>query len=116
MKGEANEQCSFFQWLALQYPKIDETSFAIPNGGSRHIVEAMNLKKQGVKAGVPDIFIAYPNDKYHGLFIEMKYGANKLSAHQIKMIELLKNNHYKVMVCYSWDEAKNVTMEYINNV
>ena len=31
--------------------------FAIPNGGSRDVREARNLKRQGVQAGVPDLVI-----------------------------------------------------------
>ena len=46
--------------------------FHIPNGGSRNKLEASNLKKQGVKAGVPDLFLPVGRGSYHGLFIELK--------------------------------------------
>lgn len=46
--------------------------FAIPNGGLRDKITAGNLKREGVKAGVPDIFLPIPRGGYHGLFVEMK--------------------------------------------
>ena len=58
--SEHHEQCALFAWLRLQWPDLDRVSFAIPNGGHRHKAVAGKLKAEGVKAGVPDIFIAYP--------------------------------------------------------
>lgn len=43
--------------------------FAVPNGGSRNIIEAANLKAQGVMAGVSDLILLLPNKVY---FIELK--------------------------------------------
>ncbi len=69
---EDDHQAAFFSWLHSQYPEIYKVTFAIPNGGKRNPVEAARLKKQGVKAGVSDIFVAYPENPYHGLWIELK--------------------------------------------
>lgn len=43
--------------------------FAVPNGGSRNIIEAANLKAQGVMAGVSDLILLLPKKVY---FIELK--------------------------------------------
>lgn len=47
---EQQDQIAF-----IQYAKTDrilsQYLFAIPNGGSRHYLEAINLKKMGVKIG-----------------------------------------------------------------
>lgn len=43
--------------------------FAVPNGGSRNIIEAANLKAQGVMAGVSDLILLLPHKVY---FIELK--------------------------------------------
>lgn len=102
---EALIQSSFFRWLSLKHPKLRKVCFAVPNGGSRHAAEAANLKRQGVTAGVPDIFCAIPNGNYHGLFIEFKAGKNKLTKLQKEMFDMLEEGGYKCITCYSTQEA-----------
>lgn len=43
--------------------------FAVPNGGSRNIVEAKKLKQTGVLSGVSDLIIVSPNKT---TFVELK--------------------------------------------
>jgi len=56
--------------------------FAIPNGGHRNKVVAAKLKAEGVKPGVPDIFLPVPRANYHGMWIEMKTEKGRLSPSQ----------------------------------
>lgn len=114
---EAEEQKALFRWAELQkgkYPELD-MMFAIPNGGSRHMLEAVNLKKQGVKRGVPDICLPVPKGTYHGLYIELKrsIGNSRVSKEQNYWIEKLLDQGYDVQVCYGWDDAKSRIMDYL---
>ena len=116
MITEHDSQVSLFDWIdtyKIVYPQL-ECAFAIPNGGFRHIVTAMRLKAEGVRAGVPDIFIAYPMNKKHGLFIEMKVGKNKPTENQKEWLFRLAKNGYAVFTCYSWIEAARTICEYLN--
>lgn len=112
---EAEEQMALFEWAALVSGKHPELQllYHIPNGGSRNKAEAANLKKQGVKAGVPDLCLPVPRGEFHGLYIELKYGKNKPSKAQEKWITDLKNQNYAAFVCYGWEEAKNVITVYL---
>lgn len=112
MQHEAMEQAALFEWAAY-IPDL-KYMHAIPNGGSRNKLEAINLKRQGVKAGVPDICLPLPKGEYHGLYIEMKYGKNKPSKKQSEYIEYLTSKGYKAAVCYGFNEAKNVIVDYLN--
>lgn len=136
-KSEAEEQKVLFEWADNQKCKYPELAlmFHIPNGGSRHIVEAKNLKLQGVKAGVPDICLPVPRnylipvDKdvspeltqeyytviFHGLYIELKAIGGRLSEAQKDWLEALHMQGYAVAVCYGFDEAKEAIMDYITN-
>ena len=105
-------QDSFFQELSF-YPNIKPV-FAIPNGGSRHILEAVALKRSGVKRGVPDVFVGIPTIKSAGLFIEFKAGSGKTSEHQVEMIDMLEKRGYTCKVCYKAEEAVSVLKEYLN--
>lgn len=105
-------QSSFFQYLHMFQRAYRLYCFAIPNGGSRHPIEAANLKRQGVTAGIPDIFCAIPRKPYHGLFIEFKAGKNKLTEAQKEAVERLKSAGYRCEICYSLEEAINIFNKY----
>lgn len=112
---EATEQEALVSWCELfgnRYPEL-KLLYHVPNGGSRNSLEAANLKRQGVKAGVPDLCLPVPKRNYHGLYIEMKYGKNKTTAAQEEWLEALGQQDYKTVVCYSAEEAREVIKEYL---
>lgn len=119
---ESKLQAECVKWFRLQHP--DKIIFAIPNGGSRNVMEAANLKRSGVLSGVSDLFIAEPSMmdvnigsekssiyvpkfvQYHGMFIEMKYGKNKLQESQKIFSESVIKKGYYFVTCYSFDDFK----------
>jgi len=107
-EGEHQEQVAYFEWVRMAYPQVP--IFAIPNGGHRHIAVAKKLQREGVLAGVPDIFIA---DGKPGCFLEMKVKPNKVSEKQAAMLRKLKSCGYGVAVCYGFDEAREATEFYL---
>lgn len=62
---EANFQIGVVRFLRMAGHFV----FAVPNGGSRNVIEAANLKAQGVMAGVSDLILLLPHKVY---FIELK--------------------------------------------
>lgn len=114
-KSEATEQEALISWCMILEKRYPELSLIhhIPNGGSRNALEAANLKRQGVKAGVPDLFLPVPRNNYHGLYIEMKFGKNKTTEKQEWWIDQLRQQDYKVNVCYSADEAREIITAYL---
>lgn len=104
---EAAEQIKLFRWVDFavnQYPEL-EMLYHIPNGGSRNPIEAANLKRQGVRAGVPDLCLPIARGKYHGLYIEMKYGDNKPTENQKRWLRDLQRYGYATSICYSAETA-----------
>lgn len=113
---EAAEQEALFRWAEFvvgRYPELDLLHH-IPNGGSRNAMEAANLKRQGVKAGVPDLFLPVARNGWHGLYIEMKAGSNKTTAMQDRWIDALRKQGYLVAVCYDWGTAVKVLTHYLD--
>ena len=57
--NEAGAQETLFNWAQYQYARYPELEllYHIPNGGKRDARTAANLKRQGVKAGVPDLHL-----------------------------------------------------------
>lgn len=76
---ETSHHIGLIHWAKTQ-PILSDYLIHIPNGGYHHPREAKKLKKMGVKAGVSDLLLAYPNDYYHGLWIELKSPKGKLSS------------------------------------
>lgn len=115
IQHEANEQEALFRWAAFvrgRFPEID-LLYHIPNGGSRNRLEAANLKRQGVKAGVPDLCLPVARGGFHGLYIEMKYGKNKPSENQKQWLSDLRKQGYAAEVCYGWEQATEMITKYL---
>ena len=113
---EAQEQTTLFQWAKLrewQWPEL-RLLHAIPNGGSRNPIEARHLKEQGVKSGIPDLFLPCARGGWHGLYIEMKRRkGGRVSIEQKKMIIALRDQGYCVEVCEGWEEARDIITAYM---
>ena len=115
---EAQEQTALFQWAAMMEGRIPELRLMhhCPNGGSRNAREAHNLRLQGVKPGIPDIFLPCARGQYHGLYIELKRIKGwKISAAQIEVMDALAEQGYAVEICYGWEQARDVIMGYLND-
>lgn len=108
--SETYEQIKLVQWLE----KMGLRFYAVPNGGSRPIVEAVKFKRSGVKAGVPDLCLPFPSGVYHGLYIELKrVKGGTVSPEQREWIEYLNGVGYYAMVCKGFEEAKRVVEYYL---
>ena len=112
---EHHEQVLFMQWCYLQEKKYPQLSlmFAIPNGGQRNASTAAKLKKEGVKAGIPDLHLPIARGKYSSLFIEMKIGKNRATKHQLSMMQALEEAGNRCVVCYGAKEAIAQTLAYL---
>jgi len=117
--SEHDEQAALFRWAELQEGEHPELAnlFAIPNGGARHPAVAAQLKAEGVRAGVPDLFLAVRRGTggqvWGGLFIEMKRRPNKPTPAQEEWIARLRAAGYMAVVCYSATEAQQCIMAYL---
>ena len=65
------------------------TAIHIANEGKRSLRTGMKLKREGMRKGVPDLYIPHGNGKYIGLWIEFKAGRDRLSIEQKWWIDKL---------------------------
>lgn len=95
------------------FPELDHM-YHTPNGGKRNRIEAAKLKRQGVKPGVPDIFLPAPRYGYHGLYVELKRQTEgAVSKDQAEWLEYLAHEGYVAAVCHGWYEAATLIMRYL---
>ncbi len=113
---EGAEQAALMSWAQMQswrWPEL-KMLFHIPNGGARSKAEAGRFQAEGVKAGVPDLFLPVPRGEWHGLFIELKRReGGRLSEEQKKWIPALQNQGYRVEVCKGWEAAAELIRNYL---
>lgn len=84
LDDESGHQEALFSWAAYRTEIMPELQYMyhVPNGGKRDKATAAVLKRQGVKAGVPDIMLPAARAGYHGLYIELKAGENTTTKKQ----------------------------------
>lgn len=137
--SEDGHQAALFCWAAdnlAAYPQL-EWIHSIPNGGSRHVAEATKLVATGMRSGVWDIFLPWPIWVHHlpsmdnptgkyliskaGLYLEMKAPNQRtkkdggLSKEQLEFGAYAEKAGYCCKVCYSWIEAKDTLMAYLED-
>lgn len=103
---EKDEQVALFDWA--QYRTDLQLMFHIVNEGRRSVQHTASLIRQGMKPGVPDIFLPIAKGRYHGLFIELKrkYGGRQTPEQKAWQTALLEQG-YAACVCKGFDEAKD---------
>ena len=92
--------------------------FAIPNGGARSLIGGAILKREGVLAGVPDLFLAVPmpvqgGRSRAGLFIEMKTWTGRVTADQNAVMFRLRRRGFEVVVARGFDQATRAITQYL---
>lgn len=100
----------------------------IPNGGSRgndvrsQQIRGAQLKAQGVKSGVSDVFLPVRRGDCSGLYIEMKKPDQKpkrecskggVSDEQAEFGSFVQGQGFGFVVCYSWQEAATLIQQYL---
>lgn len=102
---------------------------AIPNGGKRKITEAIRFKKEGVKKGVSDLFLAIPIvislvdmktfssvegfSKVSGLWLEVKTKNGKVTEEQSQWGDNMMLMGYRFEIVRSIDEGIQAIKDYL---
>lgn len=114
MPTESSEQIKTVLKFSMFYPKEAQLLIAIPNGSYRKPLEAIRLKREGVKPGAPDLVLLVPRGGFHGLCIEMKRAdGGVVSVAQKKMHALLIEQGYMVKICSGAVEAYTALEQYV---
>ena len=120
---EHDEQCTLFAWAEAAVIAMPETMllFAIPNGGARHPAVAAQLKREGVRAGIPDVFLpamrrGQDGRIYGGLFVEVKRRdhSNHATTEQREWMAALREAGYMCVLAYGADEAITAITTYLS--
>jgi hypothetical protein len=109
---EHEEQCAVIA-LADQHP-IAKHLFAIPNGANKSPATAAKFKREGLRAGYPDLGLDVARRGYHGLRIEMKRSkGGVVSENQSHWFAFLTDQGYCCKLCRGAEEAIEVLEWYL---
>jgi hypothetical protein len=114
--SESAHQRALMCWSAQQVANGVESLrwlYAIPNGGGRTASQGAALQAEGVKPGVADLFLMQGCSVYHGMYIEMKVAPNVMNDKQVSFANDALESGYYYALCYSWEEARNVIVQYL---
>ena len=115
-KEETADQIALFDLALLlekQHPEL-RLMFHVPNEGKRSVYSGAELKRAGLKKGVPDVMLPVARKGYHGLAIEMKAGKNKPTEDQKKWLTGLAKEGWLCYVCRGYEAAAAVLGEYMD--
>jgi len=101
--SERELQEALIEWAGLQ-PGPAQLLFAIPNGQYR----PGEPLEPGLKSGVPDLCLPWPDEDGGVLFLELKVGRNTTTDAQEQWIDDLIAAGNTVKVCRRLDEAIGV--------
>lgn len=126
--SESHEQIQVVTWFRIQYPQ--HNIIAIPNA-QKLMSKARNpyamqktLAKEGLTAGVSDLFIPVPatyiyrdiQRSYHGMWLEMKdegKGVESLSPAQYEWAEKMTKARYYAVWAAGFGQAREIITEYM---
>jgi hypothetical protein len=112
---EAHEQRTLVQWAtlaAVEEPRL-RLLMMIPNGAARPGTRGA-LVAQGLRSGVPDLFLATPVPPYGGLWLELKRrSGGRVTPEQREWIARLRAAGYRAEVCRGWEEARHCILDYL---
>jgi len=119
---EDQEQKALVKWLNY-HPILKDFYCKNDNEGKRTPQQGLQAKLMGLIPGVSDMFIYYPSNGFHGLWLEMKrrkiYTSSERSTptwiSQERFQDKVKNVGYAAFFCYGWEHGKEIIEEYLRS-
>ena len=113
---ETDEQAAVIEWWGWKSKAWNippHLLFHIPNEGSGSPARGRLLKRQGVRAGCPDLCLSVARGPFFGLYIEMKKKGGSCTPEQKVFHEDLRAQGYRVEVCYGAQAAIDAITHYM---
>ena len=93
LASEIQRQATFLSMLRIAAPTV--MVWAVPNGHNRGLKDRAKAKREGLKAGVPDLTVCWN----HGVaFLEFKAGKAAPEANQVDLLNYLQDCGHRCAV------------------
>ena len=117
--SESQEQQAVISWwhFACRKYSVPEVALLhIANEGTGSVVRGRLQKRQGVRAGVADLFLSVPRGGRAGLWIEMKRKDGQVRPEQREFLNQMQELGYDCAVCRGAEAAREVITAYMTQV
>lgn len=103
-------------WLQKEYPQIE--FYFNKNEGLKNIIEAVNDKKMGLKAGYPDLVLFTPKKGVtYILHLELKKKKGKLNdAQRDWHSKFISTANRKAAIAYGYTEAQTAILNWLRDI
>ena len=113
--SETTIQINCVRWFDIQYSKLSQLLFHIPNGGKRSKREAATFKRMGVRRGVADLYLSIPNRNFHGLYVETKTIKGQQSAEQAQFQKKVESIGYRYAIVDNVEQFIFIVQTYMQS-
>lgn len=118
---ESDEQIALIDWANItRAPNgnfIGKYLIKIPNEGKRSVQMGQRYKREGLKKGVSDLFLAYPIEPYwHGLWMEGKapnFNLAKMPKEQLEWLSWMADRNYAIGIFKGWEDGAQMIRDYL---
>ena len=117
---ESVVQVDLLRWLGLQHPEARRAVIRIGNEGKRTAAGHSLATALGMYSGASDLFLAFPSNGFHGLFLEIKPPGwkrtpSKMPHHQrqLDFIEHMKSLRYAGGVGVGFEGCVKILSDYL---
>lgn len=115
LRPEEIDHINLINWFNHEFPELQNDLHHFANERKCTVMEGRKLKRMGVKKGVSDFFLAFPQNGSSGLWIELKVGKGKLSAEQSQFILQKDSRGYTAVAAWGFEAAKLIILSYLHD-
>jgi hypothetical protein len=101
-------------WFNHHFPELEPDFHHFANERRCSIQQGKILKRMGVKRGVADFFLAFPQNGLSGLWLELKIGKNNPTKEQKAFLERKSSRGYEAICVWGQNEAIDIILDYLS--
>lgn len=115
LQPEQIDHINVVNWFSFNFPELADDFHHFANERRCSIQQGKLLKRMGVKKGVADFFLAFPQGRHAGLWIELKVGKNKPTKEQIAFAERKTYRGYQCAIVWGREAACEIILSYLKD-
>lgn len=114
--SEHEHQAALFAWASLLAKTRPELGllYAIPNAGKRTLLAGVEMKREGLKKGMPDTCLPVARGAHGALYVELKTRSGDISPAQLDRLGALHAAGNACYVARGWEAASEIILRYLS--